>query len=104
MNEFLQPLIANLPEWLPQLLVACGETLQLTAASFLIAAIGGVLVALVRRSPSWVLRSLAIVYIEIARGMPALVILFLIYFALPTTLPALQFNSFTAACIGLAGR
>ena len=43
----------------------------------------------------------AVVYVEIARGMPALVILFLIYFALPTALPALQFDSFTAACIGL---
>jgi ABC-type amino acid transport system permease subunit len=42
-----------------------------------------------------------VVYVEIARGMPALVILFLIYFALPTALPALQFDSFTAACIGL---
>jgi polar amino acid transport system permease protein len=100
-SEFLHGLVENLPEWLPQLLVACGETLQLTAASFVIAAAGGVLVALLRRSGSPVLRAAAIVYIEIARGMPALVILFLIYFALPTALPALQFDSFTAATIGL---
>lgn len=101
MGEFLSGLSAHLPEWLPQLLVACGETLRLTAVSFVLAAVGGVLVALLRRSDNWVLSSAAVVYVEIARGMPALVILFLIYFALPTALPALQFNSFTAACIGL---
>ena len=101
MSEFLQSLVQHLPEWLPQLLVACGETLQLTVVSFLLAIVGGVVVALARRSGSTALRATAVVYVEIARGMPALVILFLIYFALPTALPALQFESFTAACIGL---
>ena len=71
MGEFLRSIAQNLPEWLPQLLVACGETLKLTAVSFLIAAMGGVLVALVRRSGSRTLRAAAIVYIEIARGMHA---------------------------------
>lgn len=101
MTDFLQSMAENLPEWLPQLLVACGETLKLTLVSFVLAALGGVLVALLRRSGSRILRSVAIVYIEIARGMPALVILFLIYFALPEALPSVQFDSFTAACIGL---
>lgn len=101
MGEFLRSIAENLPEWLPQLLVACGETLKLTAVSFVIAVLGGMLVALLRRSGNGLLRAAAIVYIEIARGMPALVILFLIYFALPTALPALEFDSFTAACIGL---
>ena len=101
MSEFLQSLVQHLPEWLPQLLVACGETLQLTVVSFLLAIVGGVWWRWLRRSGSTALRATAVVYVEIARGMPALVILFLIYFALPTALPALQFNSFTAACIGL---
>ena len=43
-------MVENLPEWLPQLLVACGETLKLTLVSFVLAAVGGVLVALLRRS------------------------------------------------------
>jgi polar amino acid transport system permease protein len=42
-----------------------------------------------------------IIYVEIGRGTPALVILFLIYFGLPSIIPTLEFDSFTAAVIGL---
>lgn len=101
MVEFLRSIAENLPDWLPQLLVACGWTLKMTAASFVVAVAGGIVVALARRSRFVLLRALAVVYVEILRGMPALVILFLIYFALPTAVPALEFDSFTAAVIGL---
>jgi His/Glu/Gln/Arg/opine family amino acid ABC transporter permease subunit len=58
-------------------------------------------VALLRLSPLAPVRWLAIVFIEVGRGMPALVILFLIYFGLPAVVPWLKFNSFTAAVVGL---
>jgi polar amino acid transport system permease protein len=101
MIKFWTELFENLPDWGPQMLRAAGETLQLTAASFILAMLIGSFVALVRRSDMAPLRWAAILYIEVGRGTPALVILFLIYFGLPAVSPNLQFDSFTAAAIGL---
>jgi polar amino acid transport system permease protein len=61
----------------------------------------GAVVALARTSRSRALKWVSIVYIEVGRGTPALVILFVIYFGLPAVFPQLQFDSFTAAAIGL---
>jgi His/Glu/Gln/Arg/opine family amino acid ABC transporter permease subunit len=101
MIRFGQELLENLPDWGPELLAAALQTLQLTAASFVIAMLVGAVVALARTSRSHVLAWLAILYIEVGRGTPALVILFVIYFGLPAVFPQLQFDSFTAAAIGL---
>ena len=101
MIEFFAQLWENLPAWGPQMLAAAGETLKLTGASFVLAMLIGAVVALARTSNAWPLRWAAILYIEVGRGTPALVILFLIYFGLPAVAPSLQFDSFTAAAIGL---
>ena len=101
MNQFWGPLIEGLPDWLPQLLWAALQTLQLTALSFLVAVPVGIIVVLLRLSPFWPLRWAAIGWIEVARGTPALVILFLIYFGLPSVFPWINLNSLTAAVAGL---
>jgi His/Glu/Gln/Arg/opine family amino acid ABC transporter permease subunit len=101
MIRFTQELIENLPAWGPQMLAAALQTIQLTLASLLIALLAGVLVALTRTSRSALLRWIAIVFVEVGRGTPALVILFVIYFGVPAVFPRLEFNSFTAAAIGL---
>jgi His/Glu/Gln/Arg/opine family amino acid ABC transporter permease subunit len=88
-------------DWLPQLLDACLETLRLAALSLLLAILGGAVVALARVSRRTAVRRIATVYVEVARGLPALVILFLIYFGLPSLSPWLGLDSFTAAVIGL---
>ena len=88
-------------DWLPQLLDACLETLQLATLSLLLAVLGGAVVALARVSRRTAVRRIATVYVEVARGLPALVILFLIYFGLPSLSPWLGLDSFTAAVIGL---
>jgi polar amino acid transport system permease protein len=46
-------------------------------------------------------RALIRLYIEIWRGLPILVTIFIIYFALPSVSMRLQFDPFTAASIGL---
>src|SRR2546427_2257809 len=46
-------------------------------------------------------RALIRVYIEVWRGLPILVTIFIIYFALPSVSLRLQFDPFTAASIGL---
>ena len=93
MNRFWGPLIEGLPDWLPQLLWAALQTLQMTALSFLVAVPVGVAVVLLRVSRFKSLRWLAAAWIEVARGTPALVILFLIYFGLPSAIPGISFSS-----------
>src|ERR1700753_1652086 len=97
----MQALIQNLPAWIPQFLAAALQTLELTVVSFVIAIFVGVVVALLRRIHFPPLRWLMVGFVEVGRGTPALVILFLIYFALPDLIPALSLDSFTAAVIGL---
>jgi His/Glu/Gln/Arg/opine family amino acid ABC transporter permease subunit len=97
----MELLIENLPEWLPEFFWASLQTLQLTLAAFVLAVIIGIVVALLRRTHVAPIRWAMVAFVEIGRGTPALVILFLIYFALPDLIPALSLNSFTAAVIGL---
>src|SRR5204862_7131926 len=66
--------------WLPQMLWACVGTLRLSAVSFLLAVLLGLVGALGRTSPQPLLRGLAIGYIEVCRGLPALVILYIVYY------------------------
>jgi polar amino acid transport system permease protein len=101
MIRFWSELWGNLPDWGPQMFVAAGQTLQLTAASLVVALLVGVVVALMRVSHSRAICWAAILFIEVGRGTPALVILFVIYFGLPSVAPSLQFDSFTAAVMGL---
>ena len=86
---------------LPELLVAAGGTLRMTAFAFLFAALLGLALAILRLAGGLTGR-LAFLYIEIVRGMPALALLFLIYFGLSL---GLVLNSFVAAVVafGLNG-
>lgn len=96
---------ANIAEWLPEMAMACLGTLKLAILSFLVAVAVGLLVALLRISSSVIVRGVAVCYIEIARGMPALVILYIVYFVPPQMLPGVKWvvlSSFTAAIVGLA--
>ncbi|MFI6495772.1 amino acid ABC transporter permease [Nonomuraea typhae] len=58
-------------------------TLQLTVASFLGAAVLGVLVTALRVSPVPVLRALGTVYVETFQNLPLLVLLVLVFFGFP---------------------
>ena len=90
--------------WLPQMLWACVGTLRLSAVSFLLAVLLGLVAALGRTSPRPLLRGLAIGYIEICRGLPALVILYIVYYVPPQLFPGakwLALSAFFAAVIGL---
>ncbi|MEU7744045.1 MULTISPECIES: amino acid ABC transporter permease [unclassified Nonomuraea] len=72
-------LLDHLPELWQGLLV----TFQLTAASFLGAAVLGVLVTALRVSPVRVLRALGTAYVETFQNLPLLVLLVLAVFGLP---------------------
>jgi polar amino acid transport system permease protein len=86
----------------PELLQAALGTLRMTAFAFVVAAILGLALAIVRLGGGAAGR-LAFLYIEIIRGMPALALLFLIYFGLAPV--GIVLNSFVAAVVafGLNG-
>jgi His/Glu/Gln/Arg/opine family amino acid ABC transporter permease subunit len=95
----------NYHEWLPEMLGACLGTLKLAALSFLVALAVGLLFAICRTSSARLLRSVSAAYVEVARGLPALVILYIVYFVPPQLFPDahwMALSGFSAAVIGLA--
>jgi His/Glu/Gln/Arg/opine family amino acid ABC transporter permease subunit len=84
--------------WLPPLLRAAGNTLRMTAMAFALAIVVGLPLALAKMSSIAPLRWFATGYIEAMRGIPALAILFLIYFGLVDF--GLVIDAFPAAVIG----
>src|SRR5271163_4938550 len=83
---------------MPELLVAAWGTLRMTAFAFLFAALLGLVLAILRLAGGLTGR-VAFLYIEIVRGMPALTLLFLIYFGLAPV--GIVLNSFVAAVVAL---
>lgn len=67
-------------ETLRFLAAGVSTTVLLTVASFAVALCVGLVAALLRLSRSWVLRSLAVLYVEVVRGVPLLVLLLYIAF------------------------
>lgn len=76
------------------------QTLKLTFLSFAVAVVLGMPICALRMSNIRILRYLAASFIEVMRGLPVLVILFLIYFGLPTVFPSLRLSSVVCAVIG----
>jgi polar amino acid transport system permease protein len=98
-------MIAVLPTWASpvahyMLHVGLPETLKIAAASVVASAVIGVLLGTVLTIRFWPTRSLIRLYIEVWRGLPIIVTIFIIYFALPGV--GLKFSAFEAAAIGLA--
>ncbi|MDQ0473040.1 amino acid ABC transporter permease [Labrys wisconsinensis] len=92
MTSFFQPILANLHDWGPQLVKASGTTILLTLLGFAAAFALGLAVEFLRTRRSPLVRRLVDGYLLILRGVPILVVLYLLYFALPgigVTLPAL---------------
>lgn len=91
---------------LPVLLSGALVTLELTAFSVLLGALGGSLIGIVRLFPSRPLRWVARAYIDFFRGTPLLVQIFMIYFGLPAVAQNFGFtftlNRLLAAVIALS--
>ena len=84
---------------MPHLLAASMITLQATVASFAVAAIIGLLMAICRRSRSRVVQWPLVGVMEFIRSTPLLVQLYCFYFLLP--LAGITFSPFTTGVIGL---
>jgi polar amino acid transport system permease protein len=78
-------------------------TLQTLSVSFVAVIVGffaGLLVCLVKMSKNKILNFLATVYVEIIRGTPLLVQIYIVYFGLPQL--GINFSAFTAATLTLS--
>ena len=96
----------SLPDWIePVARYMLEEGLANTLKVSAVALVGSTLIGIVlgtlltvRFLPT---RALIRLYIEIWRGLPILVTIFIIFFALPAVSSALRFDALTAAAIGL---
>lgn len=84
----------------PMLMRGVWNTVLLGCASILFGGIAGLAICLARLYGPRPVRLLAVGYIDILRAMPILVLLILIYYALPFV--GIRFSSFTSATLALS--
>lgn len=85
--------------WLPNLTPGLVVSLQLTGLSLLFGFPLGLLFAVMAASKPAPLRWISFLFVEIGRGLPALVLLYLLYFSLPDA--GITLTSLTTAIIAL---
>ena len=88
--------------WRVFLIEGVKNTLLLTAIAVLVGAVIGIFVTLLKRSRFRIVRFLITVYIEVIRGTPILLQLYLFYFVLPELLPFLNLSAFVWVAIALS--
>lgn len=98
-QSFLAVYPQKWPSWQYDITRAVGVTLKITAGAFALGLVIGLIVAIGRLSPRKSIRRMAAVYVEITRGVPSLVILFLLYFGLVPL--GIAFDAVPAAILGL---
>jgi len=94
--------LSTLVDALPQLLDGLGITLALTALGIVLGTTLGILLALGRSFSGRVLSAAILVFEKVFRGIPLLVLFFIIYFGFPQF--GLDLDAFTAAILGLGLR
>jgi polar amino acid transport system substrate-binding protein len=87
------------PKYLPLLLRGAITTVELSVLAMAVAVVLGLLIVLVRLYAFAPLQWLAKAYVEVIRGTPLLIQLFLIYYGLPEI--GIRLNAFIAAILGL---
>jgi len=87
-------------DWTPELLDGLKVSGQLTAAVVVLGTLMALGLALMRDSRLRAVRILSLVVMEVGRGFPALIGLYLVYYGLPST--GLALGSFAAATAALA--
>jgi polar amino acid transport system substrate-binding protein len=91
--------IRDWPKYLPLLLRGAVTTIRLSVLGMALAVVAGLVIVLIRLYAIAPLRWLAKAYVEIIRGTPLLIQLFLIYYGLPQI--GIRLNAFLAGTIGL---
>lgn len=86
-------------EYAPQLLDGLRVSLALTGITLVLGIPFGLLLALGTSARLAAVRYLTLAVVEVGRGAPALVVLYLVYYGLPST--GLTLSAFASACAGL---
>ncbi|QSB06764.1 amino acid ABC transporter permease [Natronoglycomyces albus] len=81
---------------------ALANTVTYTVLAYAVGSLIGVPLALMRISANFVYRWFAMIYIEIFRGLPALLVLFLVGFGLPMAFPGLSLPGGVYGTVALA--
>jgi polar amino acid transport system permease protein len=89
-----------MPKYMPFLLQGAVVTLELSVISMVCAIVIGLVCALGRTSGNPILNGIVVVYVEIIRDVPLLVVLLVIYFTLPQI--GLSLPGFWAGVLGLS--
>lgn len=91
--------LADVFSFLPILLKAAVVTIEVTIGSLVLSTLLGLVLAIMKVSPTKLLSVPASVFINVIRGLPIIVQLFYIYFVLPGM--GIQLTAFQAGIIGL---
>lgn len=86
--------------YLPTMLDGLKISLLIAAVSIGVGYPCGLLLSFLVVSKNWAFKAVGLAIVEIGRGAPALVILYLVYYGLPKA--GISFDSLTAACIALS--
>lgn len=87
-------------EWyVPALLAGFGVTMMVTFGTFALALVAAIPITLMRQSRFRIVRTIAVAYVELFRGIPPLTLVFLAFFALPQA--GIRLNPVLAAIVGL---
>jgi polar amino acid transport system permease protein len=92
--------VAVMRQYLPKVIEGMGVTVQLALAVVATGLLLGAVLALLRSLRFKPLNVLIVVFADVFRAVPALVILIIIYFALPTV--GLRLSGFASAWLGLS--
>lgn len=87
--------------WKVYLIEGVTKTIEFTCIAVILGVILGTLVAMLKMSKLKIIRFLASVYIEVIRGTPILLQLYVFYFVLPELLPFLELSPFMWVAIAM---
>ncbi len=102
MNQLIDTFfnLSVMQQYLPQIVQGMGVTVVLALAVVATGLVAGFVLAVLRSLRIKPLNALIIVFADVFRAVPPLVILIIIYFALPTV--GVRLSSFASAWLGLA--
>jgi polar amino acid transport system permease protein len=102
MNQLIDTFfnLSVMQQYLPQIVQGMGVTVVLALAVVATGLLAGFVLAVLRSLRIKLLNALIIVFADVFRAVPPLVILIIIYFALPTV--GVRLSSFVSAWLGLA--
>ena len=87
--------------WKVFLIDGVTTTLQFTCIAVSLGVVLGTIVAMLKMSKSKIIRFLVSIYVEVIRGTPILLQLYVFYFALPSLLPFLDLSQFMWVAIAM---